>query len=153
MSNTTASPVPNITAWFETLTPATLASIDGVYAIDAHFKDPFNDVVGVDRIRAIYAHMFENLTEPRFEITQVIEQVSEQPSEQQNQHHAFVAWQFKFRWRGKAFDIPGGTRFVINDRGLIIDHVDYWDVASGIYERLPVLGAVLRSLRKRMGAT
>ena len=161
MSNATASPVPNITAWFETLTPATLASIDGVYAIDAHFKDPFNDVVGLDKIRAIYAHMFENLTEPRFEITQVIEQVnkqvsgpaSEQPSEQQNQHHAFVAWQFKFRWRGKEFDIPGGTRFVINDRGLIIDHVDYWDVASGIYERLPVLGAVLRGLRKRMGAT
>lgn len=137
-----------ITAWFESLTPQTLATINEVYAQDAHFKDPFNDVVGIDKIQAIYAHMFENLTNPRFEITQVIEQgVSE---ESHVHRHAFVAWQFKFDWRAKSFDIPGGTRFVVNDQGLVTDHVDYWDVAGGLYERLPMIGSVLKFLRKRM---
>ena len=138
-----------ITAWFRALTPETLVSIDEVYAAQAHFKDPFNDVVGIDRIKVIYAHMFENLTNPRFEITRVIEQQgAEQPP---HPHEAFVAWQFKFEWRGRVFDIPGGTRFVINDHGLVSDHVDYWDVAE-LYEKLPLIGALLRPLRKRMAA-
>ncbi len=155
------SPLPKITAWFESLTPQTLDAIGEVYAGNAHFKDPFNDVVGIDQIQAIYAHMFENLTNPRFEITQVIEQAEQwgQTSGQtldqtsgQSSFHAFVAWQFKFEWRGQSFDIPGGTRFAINDQGLVTDHVDYWDVAAGLYERLPLIGAVLKRLRKRMAA-
>ncbi|MCD8494459.1 MAG: nuclear transport factor 2 family protein [Burkholderiaceae bacterium] len=142
------SPLNKITTWFESLTPQTLATIGQVYAQDAHFKDPFNDVVGIDKIEAIYAHMFENLTRPRFEITQVIEQGLEQTE----RHCAFVAWQFKFEWRGQLFDIPGGTRFVLNEQGLVTDHVDYWDVAAGLYERLPIIGSVLKFLRKRMAA-
>lgn len=141
------SPLPKISAWFESLTPQTLDSISEIYAQDAHFKDPFNDVVGITKIRAIYAHMFDNLTRPRFEITQVIEQ-----NGGRTPLSAFVAWQFKFEWRGRAFDIPGGTRFVIDDQGLVLDHVDYWDVAAGLYERLPFIGAVLKHLRKRMAA-
>lgn len=155
------SPLPKITAWFEALTAQTLATIGDVYASNAHFKDPFNDVVGIDNIRAIYAHMFENLTNPRFEITQVIEQQSQQSEQSRQQSseagahaayatHAFVAWQFKFEWRGQSFNIPGGTRFVVNDQGLVTDHVDYWDPAAGIYERLPLIGVVVRKLRQRM---
>jgi hypothetical protein len=133
-----------ITAWFEALTPQTLASIGEVYAADAHFKDPFNDVTGLESIRAIYAHMFDNLNNPRFVITRTIEQTK--PA-----HEAFVAWQFKFDWRARGFDIPGGTRFVLDDQGLVVDHVDYWDVAE-LYEGLPILGGLLRPLRKRMAA-
>jgi steroid Delta-isomerase len=147
------SPLPSITSWFESLTPQSLDTIGEVYAIDAHFKDPFNDVVGIDQIRAIYAHMFENLTNPRFEIAQVIEQAEHsQRASHRALLHAFVSWQFKFEWRGQSFDIPGGTRFAINDQGLVTDHVDYWDVAAGLYERLPLIGAVLKRLRKRMAA-
>ena len=132
----------SIVDWFERLSPETLASIDAVYASDAHFKDPFNDVVGVAHIRAIYAHMFDNLTDPAFEITQTIEQGLQ----------AFVAWRFTFQWRGKAFDIPGCTQMTLNEQGRVVDHVDYWDVAQGLYEHLPLLGVVLRKLRGRMAA-
>lgn len=131
-----------IVQWFENLTVQTLSSIDCIYAAQAHFKDPFNDVVGAGYIRAIYSHMFENLTDPAFEITQTIEQGQ----------RAFVAWRFTFQWRGKAFDIPGCTQMTLNQQGLIVEHVDYWDVAQGIYEHLPLLGAVLRKLRQRMVA-
>lgn len=149
--------MPNITAWFESLKPQTLDSIHVVYDRDAHFKDPFNDVTGIEKIRAIYAHMFANLIEPRFEITEVIEQsdnlaAQAHPDRSSLARKAFVSWRFKFEWRGQFFDIPGGTRFAINAQGLVIDHVDYWDVASGLYERLPLIGSLLRYLRQRMAA-
>jgi steroid delta-isomerase len=126
--------------WFETLTPQTLKKVGAVYAAEAHFKDPFNDVVGVQAIEAIYAHMFENLGSPRFEVVHTIEQAQQ----------AFVAWRFKFEWRAQSFDIPGGTHLWFDADGLIVDHIDYWDVAAGLYERLPLLGALLRWLRQRM---
>lgn len=147
-----ASPFPKITKWFEALTPATLATIGEVYAENAHFKDPFNDVLGIDKIHTIYAHMFDNLTNPRFEIMEVIEDSPLRSEALSGPRRAFVAWQFKFEWRGKSFDIPGGTRFAVNEFGLVVDHVDYWDVAAGLYERLPLLGCLLRALRKRMAA-
>jgi steroid delta-isomerase len=37
-----------IVRWFETLTPDSLTGLDDCYTPDATFKDPFNEVQGVD---------------------------------------------------------------------------------------------------------
>ena len=129
-----------IVHWFESISPESLTSIDSIYGTQAHFRDPFNDVRGCSAIAAIYAHMFENLTSPRFVITDIIEQ----------RQRVFMAWQFLFEWRGQSFDIAGGTRFELDKQGLIVDHQDYWDVAQGLYEKLPLLGWLLKRLRQRM---
>jgi len=38
--------VARLIAFFETLTPHSLAGLADIYAADARFKDPFNDVQG-----------------------------------------------------------------------------------------------------------
>lgn len=129
-----------IAVWFEAMSANSLASLDQVYAHDARFCDPFNEVKGLSAIVAIYGHMFENLTDPRFVITEIIEQ----------DQRIFMSWQFLFQWRGQSFDIPGGTRFRLDGNGLVVDHQDYWDVAQGLYEKLPALGWLLKRLRHRM---
>jgi len=126
--------------WFETLTPASLRDIDKIYAQTASFRDPFNQVADVKLIRQIYQHMFEQLVEPRFVITaKVVEATS-----------AFMTWQFLFTLRGKDYAIEGGTHFSLDEQGLIVLHRDYWDAAQELYEKIPVLGAVLRLLRKKL---
>jgi hypothetical protein len=126
--------------WFETLTPASLQHIDKIYAQTATFRDPFNQVVGVASIQQIYQHMFEQLSAPRFVITtKVVEAAG-----------AFMTWQFLFALRGKAYVIEGGTHFGLDQHGLIVLHRDYWDAAQELYEKIPVLGAVLRLLRKKL---
>ena len=126
--------------WFETLTPASLQSIEMIYAQTATFRDPFNQIAGVESIRRIYQHMFEQLGEPRFVITaKVVEAAS-----------AFMTWQFLFTLRGKAYAIEGGTHFSLDQQGLIVLHRDYWDAAQELYEKIPLLGAVLRLLRKKL---
>ena len=136
-----ASPrVCEIMDWFEALTPTSLNGIKRIYAAQATFSDPFNDVSGLQSIQAIYAHMFNTLQEPRFVMTSVIEQ----------DRAVFVAWRFMFTWRSRPFDIPGATQFALDNDGLIEQHQDYWDVAQGFYEKLPVLGVVLRRLRRAM---
>lgn len=126
--------------WFETLTPASLQGIASVYAPNATFRDPFNDLRGVTSVRQVYQHMFETLVEPRFVITSKLIESG----------NAFMTWRFLFTLRGKAYVIEGGTRFVLDEQGLIAMHRDYWDAAQELYEKIPVLGAVLRGLRRKL---
>ena len=55
--------------FFETLTPQSLDRFPEFYAAEAWFKDPFNEVHGVDAIRHIFEHMFRQVENPRFVVT------------------------------------------------------------------------------------
>ncbi|WP_348691263.1 nuclear transport factor 2 family protein, partial [Acidovorax soli] len=65
----TEQAVTRVAAFFEQLSLADIAAIGQLYAPDARFKDPFNEVQGVPAIQAIFAHMFEALEQPRFVVT------------------------------------------------------------------------------------
>ena len=58
-----------VVRFYETLAPDTLDQLSGLYAADARFKDPFNDVVGIAAITGIFQHMFTTVEAPRFEVT------------------------------------------------------------------------------------
>lgn len=130
----------DIAEWFQTMTPATLDTISGIYAADAVFIDPFNHLEGLTAVRAVYQHMFDTLAQPRFIVTQIV-------SEGQL---GFMTWDFLFETRGQAMQINGSTQFELSDAGLIILHRDYWDVAQQVYEKVPLLGLILRLLRRKL---
>ena len=134
-------------ALYEQFSPANLCALDAHYAPDAHFKDPFNDVRGVPAIRQIFAHMFATLDQPRFTVTQHIVQGDQ----------AFLAWEFRFRmrrWRaGVEQCIHGATLVRFDAQGRVALHRDYWDAAQELYEKLPVLGGLMRWLRRAASAT
>jgi steroid Delta-isomerase len=131
-----------IVAWFESLEPDALDTIDGVYTADASFADPFNEVQGVEAIRHIYAHMFATLGRPRFVVNEV---VGTPPQ-------VFMTWDFVVpRPRGE-LTIRGATHFRFAVDGRICMHRDYWDTAGELYAKLPLLGLLVRALRRRMVA-
>ena len=137
--------VQRIVERFETLSRADLARLDELYAPDAQFKDPFNEVRGVAPIRRIFEHMFDTLDEPRFVIGDVIVQGDQ----------CFLGWEFRFRMR--RFDrreqcIRGATHLRLDGDGRITLHRDYWDAAEELYEKLPGVGALMRWLRRRVNA-
>jgi hypothetical protein len=135
--------VADISRYFESISPATLSEIPRWYTPNARFKDPFNDVRGVPAISRIFEHMFHSLHDPRFVVTRQIVDGA----------HAFLVWEFHFRF--KRFDtvteqvVHGGSHLTLTPEGLISEHRDYWDAAEELYEKLPVLGGLMRWLRKR----
>ena len=60
-------PVAAIVTEFEHLTPQSLDRLMNLYAPQARFVDPFNDVIGPAAIRQVFAHMFATLQAPRFD--------------------------------------------------------------------------------------
>ena len=46
----------------------------------------------------------------------------------------------------------GASHLVLAADGRIAVHRDYWDVAEELYEKLPLLGALMRWLKRRVNA-
>ena len=132
-----------IAHYIETLQPQSLAQLNHWYSPQARFKDPFNEVRGLDAIQGVFLHMYASLENPHFVIT---EQVVDG-------HQAFLTWQFKFKF--KRFDtsteqvVLGTTHLVLDDQMRITLHRDYWDAAEELYEKLPWVGGLMRWLKKR----
>jgi ketosteroid isomerase-like protein len=135
--------VDAIVHFFETLSPAALTQIPRFYAEDAVFKDPFNAVRGLQAIDKIFAHMYVALDNPHFVVQERIVQG----------HQCFLVWNFKFHF--KRFDtttlqtVRGGSHLKFDTNGRISLHRDYWDAAEELYEKLPVVGRLMRWLKKR----
>ena len=132
-------------AFYENLAPGDVERLADVYAPDAYFRDPFNEVRGVPEIRRIFAQMFEQLGECRFAIVEAV--VDDQG--------AMMTWNMTFRvkrWQpAKVRTIHGATHFRFDVAGRIAYHRDYWDAAGELYEQLPLVGGLMRWLRRRMG--
>lgn len=140
-----------IARWFEAMRPEALDRLGEIYAEDARFKDPFHEVQGLGAIRAIYARMYEQLHEPRFVVTACLSGAGDAraPGEAQ----AFLAWEFRFASRARPqapMLIRGGTHLRLDAQGRVTDHRDYWDAAEELYAKLPLVGALMRWLRRRV---
>ena len=112
-----------------------------VYAPEARFKDPFNEVLGVDAITAIFEHMFEQVDQPRFVVTTRMQQGAE----------ALLVWEFQFsmkRFRRGQQCIRGASHVAFDDAGMVTMHRDYWDSGEELYEKLPLLGLWARCLKR-----
>ena len=116
------------------------------YSADAYFKDPFNEVHGIEPIQRIFRHMFTQVTNPRFVVTESIAET----------HSVVLLWHFDFNIRiwGKehAQVMRGVSHLRFDEAGKVCYHRDYWDTAEELYMKLPLLGALMRWLKKVMTA-
>ncbi len=134
--------VARIVALYEALSPAQLPALGTIYTDDARFKDPFNEVQGLPAIRRIFEHMYETLDGPRFVIHERVLQGA----------HCFLTWDFVFRLQSGSrgtITVRGASHLVLAADGRIAEHRDYWDVAEELYEKIPLLGGLMRWLKKR----
>ena len=137
--------VARLTAFWQTLSPATLSKLAVIYHDQIHFCDPFNDVHGNAHLHALLERMFQRLHEPRFVVREVALQ----------HDGAVLIWDFHYRlrnWRPQHQRYIHGLSHVrFGDDGRVVEHRDYWDAAAQVYAQLPVLGSVLRWLQARLG--
>jgi steroid delta-isomerase len=130
--------------FFEEMTPSHLERLGDIYCEEAAFKDPFNEVRGLPAIRRIFAHMFDTLREPRFRVTGTIAEGMQ----------AMVAWEFHclIRRGSRPLCLRGASHLTFGADGRVLSHRDYWDTAEELYMKLPLLGSLMRTLRRLLAA-
>ena len=137
-----SAPIDAVRAYYEALQPADVARMGALYGEHAYFRDPFNEVRGLVAVQRIFAHMFESVEAPRFVVRDAFAQGEQ----------GFLTWDFHFVARGKPMSIHGSSHLRFAPDGKVIYHRDYWDAAEELWEKVPLLGAVLRALKKRLKA-
>ncbi len=126
--------------FFEQIDLATVSQLGQIYTPDAFFKDPFNEVQGIDAITRIFRHMFDQVDSPRFVVTNSVVQGDQ----------AFLTWDFLFRMKRFSSGeqcIRGATHVRFAADGRVSFHRDYWDAAEELYEKLPLIGSLMRTLK------
>jgi hypothetical protein len=142
---TTAAPDPlPYIRYYETLSRATVGALRGLAAPGLRFTDPFHDVSGVERVVDMLERMFDALEEPRFAVT---DRAVSGPV-------WYLRWQFTARPRGRAapWTIEGMSEVHYDDQGRVIAHLDHWDSGTQFYARLPIIGWLIRLVRRRVSA-
>jgi steroid Delta-isomerase len=130
---------------FAALTPQNLHStLPNVFAPQAKFKDPFNEVIGLDNIMGIFEHMYATLDAPHFVITHTA----------QKGLVGYIHWTFHFHLKGQTQPqtLEGLSRIVFNEQRQVTEHIDYWDAGAAIYAKIPVLGWGVRWVAKKLSA-
>lgn len=140
------SDLDRLVAFFENLQLQNVADFSLHYAEDAQFKDPFNEVCGVADIQRIFAHMFEQVAEPRFIVHERVVDTT----------GAVLIWTMVYRNReggrktAALQSIRGVSHLRFDPHGKVVWHRDYWDAAEELYAKLPVLGWLMRWLQKQL---
>jgi limonene-1,2-epoxide hydrolase len=133
-------PVERYAQFMGRLSKETLPEITQHVASNVFFRDPFNEVVGVEKMRQIFEHMYETMGEVRFDI----------------QHQAMdgatglLHWRIVATLRGKPWEFEGMTKAEFNEDGLVVSHVDHWDAAREFYEHFPIIGWSLKAIRRKI---
>ncbi len=128
-------------AFYEQMTPASLGHFNEVMTDDARFVDPFNDVTGLEKIETVFAHMFDNLTEVKFTVRHAV---------CTGEDAALLSWELNAAMGKKPWHVTGMSEIGFSGDGRVNRHVDHWDAAQQFYERLPIVGSLLRGIRKRL---
>lgn len=129
-------------AYLERIAADNLEELKTHTAPDVRFKDPFNDVRGQDRMVRVFADVFRVADDVRFEVHEVA----------CNGRLCFFLWDFSCRpKRAKAeWRFRGVSEVHFGDDGRVVEHIDHFDAGSQFYARLPVIGAMIRFVRRRL---
>lgn len=123
---------------FARLTPETTLPIAALYADDVVFEDPLHKLLGRDALSAYFVGLNRRVVFAEFVFgDQVIED-----------DRAALTWTMTVKTKRplQTVVVPGVTMLRFHDR--ITHHRDYFDVGAMMYERLPLLGWLLRAFKR-----
>ena len=71
VSNKTKNILDGYVEYLENLSPSTIDTLNKYVSNNVRFKDPFNDVTGIEKMKVVFQHMFENVKNIKFEVHKV----------------------------------------------------------------------------------
>ena len=129
--------------YLETLNLSTINSLDDYVAENVRFKDPFNDVMGSENMKAVFLHMFDNIEDVKFNVQRIY----------RNNDGGCLEWTFCGRVMNRDWSFDGTSIVILDNNGLVLEHIDHWDAASSFFERIPILGWMIKMVRKKIKVT
>ncbi|WP_192035952.1 nuclear transport factor 2 family protein [Halomonas sp. YLGW01] len=145
-------------AFFNKLDKTCTNKLSSVYTEDVIFQDPLHRIEGLSTLEGYFAALYTHVQECRFSFHH----------RQRQGDTAFVTWTMTLRHPrlagGRRYEVEGCSHLIFapagtggEEEGLgeqrekVRCHRDYFDAGELLYERLPLLGGVIRHLKRRAG--
>lgn len=137
--------VDRFAAFFGDLDEARVkANIRNVYAPDAWLNDTLKSLRGVDAIEHYLVETSRNVESCKVDIDEVVPAPS----------GVYVRWHMRIRFKkfhkGETQTSIGVTLLRFDKEGRVAYHQDFWDAASYLFEKVPVVGAGIRAVKRRL---
>jgi limonene-1,2-epoxide hydrolase len=112
-----------------------------IYAENVVFTDPIHKIKGIDNLRHYFGKLNENLIEGSFLFTE----------ESIIDNKAYLSWTMNLKLkRPKNHVKASGISVLTLKEGKIIEQRDYFDAGELFYEYIPVLGSIIRFIKKKI---
>lgn len=129
---------------FATLDKDRLHLLGDLYSDDISFADPLHEIHGLANLRSYFSELYANVREVQFEF-HAFDQVRD--------GKGYLRWTMTFRHprlkRGELIAVQGCSHLLWT-QGKVFQHRDFFDAGAMIYEHLPVMGRVIRWLKRRL---
>jgi hypothetical protein len=134
--------VQEFKAFYQEANSSNLGRMDRIYTQDIEFRDPLHTILGILALKSYMKNLYANSNCVEFEYT----------DEQRGENSATIAWYMKFSHSslagGKMIKLRGITQIRFTDR--IYYQEDFYDLGAMLYQHIPVLGAIVRFVNKRV---
>lgn len=116
------------------------SNLNEIYSDQIVFKDPIHEIKGIENLKAYFQKLNDNLIEGSFHFT----------DESKVENKAFLSWEMdlKLKRPKKNVKASGISVLIIEDK--IINQRDYFDAGELFYENMPILGGIIRSIKKKL---
>jgi len=127
---------------YQQLNKDNLSDLDKVYSKDVIFIDAVHQLQGIDKLKIYFQKLYNNISFCQFQIEQVISE----------QGQASIIWTMTFAHNqlnsGAAIKLNGCSHLKFDKK--IYYHRDYLDMGEMVYEHLPLLGRIVKFIKKRV---
>ena len=141
-----AAALARFSAFFQNMDPDQVArTAREVYAADAWLYDTLVLHHGLESIEPYFVRTAERAAGVRVEILDVLRKGPD----------FYVKWIMDIEWsafrKGTTTRSFGMSHLRFNREGRVILHYDFWDSTNGFFEHLPVIGRILKWIKRKAG--
>lgn len=111
-----------------------------IYTKEIEFIDPVKDINGLDALTEYFTNLYKSVDHCHFTISNHLQSGSD---------HS-IEWQMKLKHQKldkKNEILLEGASFIRFDDEKVCYHRDYYDMGALVYERLPILGSAVKTVR------
>lgn len=120
-----------------------ISKLDGIYHQEVTFIDPVGQHHGLPQVQHYFTHLLDTTKSCNFEVTSMVTE----------DQMALARWQMKMRHprigKGKEVVLDGVSELLFKD-GRIKQQTDFYDMGTMVYEHIPVLGSLVRLIKRKM---
>ena len=124
--------------YLETIESSNLDGLEKFVSSEVIFRDPLHDVIGLDSMANIFQQLFNKVENVDYRI---IDYAINDPD-------VFFNWKLKGRLFKKPWRVDGVTNLKFDKDFKVSHQIEYWDVASGLYDYIPVFGKLIKFVKK-----